>query len=81
MIRQFRSVLPWPTMMTFDIHRHTPYHHGDIMAVWLGVCRRSFGGVSNQIAASATRVQHVHVLKVKMYLYKFHVHRTNVYVR
>ena len=51
------------------------------MAVWLGVCRRSFGGVSNQIAASATRVQHVHVLKVKMYLYKFHVHRTNVYVR
>lgn len=46
------------------------------MAVWLGVCRGSFGGVSNQIAASATRVQHVHVLKVKMLLYKFHVHRT-----
>ena len=38
--------------------------------------RKSFGGVSNQIAASATRVQHVHVLKVKMLLYKFHVHRT-----
>ena len=30
----------------------------------------------NQIAASATRVQHVHVLKVTMFLYKFHVHRT-----
>ena len=39
--------------------------------MWLGVCRGSFGGVSNQIAASATRVQHVHVLKVKMYRINF----------